>query len=113
MDFNLLLDTDSYKGSHWLQYPSDLTAMGAYLESRGGENPATLFFGLQMLLQDTLTRPVSQSDLEEAAELWNGHGLPFNRAGFRAGAIGDLRCGAEPLRSCWWMRGQVIPSTRK
>ncbi|WP_245552638.1 nicotinamide phosphoribosyltransferase domain-containing protein [Cyanobium gracile] len=64
MDFNLLLDTDSYKGSHWLQYPPDLTAMGAYMESRGGENPDTLFFGLQMLLQDTLERPVTRGDVE-------------------------------------------------
>ena len=107
MDFNLLLDTDSYKGSHWLQYPSDLTAMGAYLESRGGENPATLFFGLQMLLQDTLTRPVSQSDLEEAAELWNGHGLPFNRAGWQR--LVDVHGGLLPLRIRAVAEGSRVP----
>ena len=82
MDLNLLLDTDSYKLSHWLQYPGDLTAMGAYLESRGGENPETLFFGLQMLLQQSLTTPITHADVEEAIAFWHSHGLPFNRQGW-------------------------------
>lgn len=47
---NLILDTDSYKASHFLQYPSDMQGMFSYLESRGGEYPKTLFFGLQYLL---------------------------------------------------------------
>ncbi|QPN60425.1 nicotinate phosphoribosyltransferase [Synechococcus sp. CBW1002] len=82
METNLLFDTDSYKTSHWLQYPPDLTAMGAYLESRGGENPATLFFGLQMLLLQSFTTPITQADVEEAEEFWQSHGLPFNRPGW-------------------------------
>ena len=81
MDCTLLLDTDSYKASHWLQYPGDLTAMGAYLESRGGEHSETLFFGLQMLLQTRLLRPITLADVAEAAELWALHGLPFRVVG--------------------------------
>ena len=34
---NLLLNTDSYKASHWLQYPAGVDATFFYLESRGGE----------------------------------------------------------------------------
>ena len=108
MDFNLLLDTDSYKGSHWLQYPSDLTAMGAYLESRGGEHPETLFFGLQMILADLFSRPVSQADLEEAAEIWQLHGLPFNRQGWQQ--VIDRHGGWLPLRIRAVAEGSRVPT---
>ena len=33
---NLLLNTDSYKASHWLQYPPGTDATFFYVESRGG-----------------------------------------------------------------------------
>jgi Nicotinamide phosphoribosyltransferase, N-terminal domain len=33
MKYNLIMDTDSYKASHWLQYPPQTTAMYSYLES--------------------------------------------------------------------------------
>lgn len=108
MDFNLLLDTDSYKGSHWLQYPSDLTAMGAYLESRGGEHAETLFFGLQLLLQDSLCRAISQADIEEAAELWQLHGLPFNRPGWQR--IVEQHGGRLPLRIRAVAEGSRVPT---
>ena len=32
-----ILDTDSYKLSHWVQYPPGLTEMISYFESRGGK----------------------------------------------------------------------------
>ncbi len=44
---NFLLRTDSYKFTHWKQYPPKTTAIYSYLESRGGMFPATVFFGLQ------------------------------------------------------------------
>lgn len=108
MDRNLLLDTDSYKGSHWLQYPSDLTAMGAYLESRGGETPWTLFFGLQYLLLESLTRPVTDEDLEEAEPLWTAHGLPFNRAGWER--LVTVHGGRLPLRIRAVPEGSRVPT---
>ena len=37
---NLLLDTDSYKASHWLQYPPGTDATFFYVESRGGRTSA-------------------------------------------------------------------------
>ena len=33
---NLLLRTDSYKASHWLQYPPGAEHAFSYIESRGG-----------------------------------------------------------------------------
>ena len=107
MACNLLLDTDSYKASHWLQYPPDLTAMGAYLESRGGSLPSTLFFGLQMLLQDSLAQPLSQADLKEAAEVWSAHGLPFNRQGWQR--VLNVHGGRLPLRIRAVAEGSRVP----
>ena len=53
---NLILNTDSYKASHFLQYPPDASAMFSYVESRGGRYDRTVFFGLQMLLKEYLCR---------------------------------------------------------
>ena len=36
MGDNPITMTDSYKASHWLQYPDDVTSMYSYFESRGG-----------------------------------------------------------------------------
>jgi nicotinamide phosphoribosyltransferase len=55
--YNLLLDTDSYKASHWLQYPPGTDRMFSYIESRGGRYPATVFFGLQYILKNYLSQP--------------------------------------------------------
>ena len=49
---NLLLNTDSYKASHWLQYPPGTDATFFYVESRGGLHDRTVFFGLQAILKE-------------------------------------------------------------
>ena len=48
---SILFDTDSYKSSHYLQYPPNTTSMFSYIESRGGDYKATVFFGLQYYLK--------------------------------------------------------------
>jgi nicotinamide phosphoribosyltransferase len=108
METNILFDSDSYKASHWQQYPSDLTAMGAYLESRGGENPTTLFFGLQMLLQQSFTTPITQADVDEAEEFWIAHGLPFNRQGWER--VVQVHGGRLPLRIRAVPEGSHVPT---
>ncbi|MFN7629992.1 MAG: nicotinamide phosphoribosyltransferase domain-containing protein, partial [Cyanobacteriota bacterium] len=108
MDCTLLLDTDSYKASHWLQYPSDLTAMGAYLESRGGAHSETLMFGLQKILAEMFDQPISQADVEEAAEIWALHGLPFNKAGWQR--VVEVHGGWLPLRIRAAAEGSRVPT---
>ncbi|MFO0037998.1 MAG: nicotinate phosphoribosyltransferase [Synechococcaceae cyanobacterium] len=107
MDTNLLLDTDSYKLSHWLQYPPDLTGMGAYLESRGGENGATLFFGLQMILDELFCNPLTQADVDEAKEIYTLHGVPFNEAGWER--VIAVHGGWLPLRIRAVPEGSRVP----
>lgn len=82
MDRNLILNTDSYKASHYLQYPPDTTRLSCYIESRGGEFSKLLFFGLQIFLKEYLSQPITQENIEEAEHFFKGHGLPFNREGW-------------------------------
>ncbi len=37
MNTNIILNTDSYKTSHWLQYPPNTETVFSYIESRGGK----------------------------------------------------------------------------
>lgn len=82
-DYNLLLDTDSYKLSHFLGYPEGVSTVYSYLESRGGRYPATIFFGLQRLLIEKLQgQVVTGEKIDEAETFAQAHGLPFNAAGW-------------------------------
>ena len=84
---NLLLRTDSYKPSHWLQYPPKTQTVYSYFESRGGRWPETVFFGLQYLLKEYLDGVViTQAKIEEAEDFFAQHyGTPaiFNGRGWR------------------------------
>jgi len=79
---NILLNTDSYKSSHYLQYPSKSEFVSSYIEARGGEYDKTLFFGLQAFIKQYLLTPFTQEDIDEAKEIITAHGLPFNEEGW-------------------------------
>lgn len=81
-DHSVLMDVDSYKGSHFLQYPPGTEYVSSYIESRGGKFDDMVFFGLQMYLKRYLSRPITQAEIDYAVELWAAHGVPFNRAGW-------------------------------
>ncbi len=80
--YNLILDTDSYKASHWLQYPPGTEGLFSYIESRGGDKDKTLFFGLQMYLKEYLSKPITQEMIDGAEAFFTAHGEPFNRDGW-------------------------------
>jgi len=106
LDYNLILDTDSYKASHFLQYPPGLFA---YIESRGGEYDRTLFFGLQYILQRYLSTPVTSAMVDEAKDFFARHGEPFNEAGWRY--IVEKHGGHLPLEIRAVPEGSVIPTS--
>jgi nicotinamide phosphoribosyltransferase len=82
-NLNPILNTDSYKLSHFLQFPPGTTAISAHIETRGqSEVPDVVFFGLQMFLKAYLARAVTATDIDEAAEIVEAHGLPFDREGW-------------------------------
>lgn len=75
---NRLLSTDSYKQSHFLQYPEGTTRVFSYIESRGGLYDEILFFGLQAFIKDYLLKPITMEEVEEAKDICEAHGVPFN-----------------------------------
>lgn len=106
---NLLLNTDSYKASHWQQYPAGSQAMFSYVEARGGKSgfEHCLFFGLQALLQEALSQPITHAMIDEARDLLAEHGEPFNEAGWRR--IVDQFDGFLPLHIRAVPEGSLIP----
>jgi nicotinamide phosphoribosyltransferase len=106
---NLILDTDSYKASHFLQYPPETTAMYSYFESRGGRYGTTLFFGLQYLLKEYLAgKVVAHEDVAEAARFFEAHGEPFNERGWHE--LVDRHDGKLPIRVKAVPEGMVVPT---
>ena len=105
---NPILNTDSYKASHWLQYPPGVDATFFYLESRGGVYERTLFFGLQSILKEYLSQPVTAAMIEEAKTFFAAHGEPFNEAGWRH--VVDAHGGRLPLRIRAVAEGTVVPT---
>jgi nicotinamide phosphoribosyltransferase len=104
---NIILRTDSYKASHFLQYPPGTTRLLGYFESRGGLYGETVFFGLQYLFEAYLSQRVSDADVSEAAAFFAAHGLPFPEAGWRRIAR-DLD-GRLPVRIRAVPEGSVVP----
>ncbi|MBS7703344.1 nicotinate phosphoribosyltransferase [Chelatococcus asaccharovorans] len=102
MTYNILADTDSYKLSHFLQYPPGIRRLSAYISARKGE---TIFFGLQGLLADCLQR-VTQDDVDEMRTL-EAHGLPLNIEGFQR--IVDVHGGSLPVRVEALPEGMLVP----
>ena len=106
---NLILATDSYKQSHFLQYPPEARTISAYVEAR--KNPFSdelIFFGLQAFLLGYLAHPISKADIAEAEEICAAHGVPFNRAGWDA--ILTEHGGFLPLEIRALPEGTVAPS---
>lgn len=89
----LIIDSDSYKTSHWKQYPPGTEYVSSYIEPRNSmfrashmPTPAgydgSVFFGLQYFLKEYLSRPIDLGDIVEAEQLFKGHGVPFNKEGW-------------------------------
>jgi len=84
---NICWLTDSYKASHYKQYPKNTRRVYSYFESRTGAFfPQTTFFGLQYLLKTYLEGPVvTKEKIDEAEELFYAHFFNkpvFNRPGW-------------------------------
>jgi len=105
---NLIFAVDSYKNSHYLQYPPGMDGLFSYFESRGGQYDKTVFFGLQAIIQEYLTDPISFNDIHEADEFFKAHGEPFNRDGWLH--ILKDHAGLMPVRIKAPSEGSVIPT---
>lgn len=119
---NMILNTDSYKPSHWLQYPPNTEYVYSYVESRGSQGDDNLydalekpirmqeavFIGLQPYLMRYLSKPITQEDIEEAEAVITAHGEPFNREGWQY--ILDTYDGYLPVKIRAVPEGTVVPN---
>ncbi|ESP95421.1 MULTISPECIES: nicotinate phosphoribosyltransferase [Pseudoalteromonas] len=104
---NIILNADSYKASHYKQYPEGTSQVSSYIEPRGGQYDKALFFGLQMFIKSYLTTPLTHQDINEAKEVLEAHGVPFNEAGWRH--IVDTHQGFLPIKIQALPEGTVVP----
>ena len=109
-EINRIIDTDSYKASHFLQYPPNTTRAFFYLESRGSERDytETVFFGLQYILKRYFVEKFTQEMVKEAQEVITAHGLPFNYDGWTS--LITKHKGKLPLRIRAVAEGSVVPT---
>lgn len=107
-NFNLILSTDSYKASHWKQYPDGTDGIFSYIESRGGQFKQTTFFGLQMFIKQYLLQPITAENVAEAKAFYTVHGEPFNEAGWMR--IVNKFNGFLPVRIRAVKEGSVVPT---
>jgi nicotinamide phosphoribosyltransferase len=109
---NIILLTDSYKGSHYKQYPPGTEGVYSYFESRGGRWSDIVFFGLQYYLKRYLAgEQVTAAKIDEAEAIFAkhfGHTSFFNRAGWEH--ILNAHQGRLPV----WIKavpeGSVVPN---
>lgn len=101
---NIVLNTDSYKVSHYLCYPPKTQYVSSYIESRGGEYDFTLFFGLQMFLEN-LKAP-TRKQVRQAEEILTAHGYAFNTQWYDIADLGYL-----PVRIQALKEGTVLPTS--
>jgi nicotinamide phosphoribosyltransferase len=106
---NILTLTDSYKATHWKQYPKGTTKVYSYLESRGGKFDNTMFYGLQYFIKQYLSgQVVTEQKIQQAKKLWDAHLGPglFNESGWRH--ILDKHNGYLPVRIKAVPEGTVV-----
>ena len=85
---NIILASDSYKHSHFLQYPPGTEHVSSYIEARRSGLTSTCltsnhtqFFGIDAFIAEYLA-PVSADDVDYAEAVLKARGLPFNRDGW-------------------------------
>jgi nicotinamide phosphoribosyltransferase len=110
---NICCLTDSYKISHYKQYPPRSQHVYSYFESRSGSTyPETVFFGLQYFLRRYLAGSVvTQEKIDAADRLFAQHfGAPvFNRTGWEH--ILHRHGGRLPVEIKAVPEGTVVPES--
>ena len=115
---SFILDSDSYKASHYLQYPQGAQNISSYTEARipfprvpGMETQASegcVLLGLQYYIRKYLQVPITAADVEEARGILEAHGEPFNYDGWMK--IVNEHGGYLPLTIEALPEGTVVPA---
>ena len=108
--WNIAMMTDSYKASHWKQYPKKTTKIVSYLESRGSKlSDHTLFFGLQYYIKRYLSgNVIDKNGVDIAEKFWTEHLGPgvFDRT--KWDYIVEKYNGMLPIKICAVREGNRV-----
>lgn len=77
---NPLLMTDSYKISHFKQYPAGTEHVYSYIEARKGDTPVVVFGINEFICK--IWQELTEHNVSLLEELAEEHGVPFNTEGF-------------------------------
>lgn len=69
---NLCLNTDSYKVTHWKQFPEGATHASYYVESRGGQYDELMVAGIKFLVT-VLEAGITVDDVNRANDIYKSH----------------------------------------
>lgn len=105
---NLVTAVDSYKVSHWAQFPRGLQISQYYVESRGGKFDKIMVDGIAYMCR-ILEKGISNGNVKYAKRLFKKHfgSDVFNEAGFDI-LVNELD-GKLPLRIRAVKEGTVVP----
>jgi len=78
---NILIDTDAYKTSMYMQYPPNAEYVSSYVEARKNPYKLITFYGLQHILE-MLSTKLTTEDVSWANRYWTAQGMPFNKNGW-------------------------------
>jgi len=104
---NIVMDSDSYKYSHFKQYPKNMLSMYDYAEART-PNKKIVFFGIMYIIKRSLMTTITQEMVDEAYEFSQVHGIPFDKDGWDY--IANELNGKLPIRIRAVKEGTVIPT---
>ena len=99
---------DSYKYSHFEQYPNNMVSMFDYAEARSGKvYPETVFFGLQYYIKKYLQKKITKKMVKKTRKKAEKHGIPFDYDGWMyiAKTYGYL-----PVKVRAVQEGELIPT---
>lgn len=115
MTNNFILKADSYKSSHWLQYPPNTTEVVSYISPRYSKDqlfPVTdgvVLFGVRAAYQNIIQKVITENDVIEAEAVLGANGTPFNRDGWLHLYNYTLNKGKMPLEIRCLQEGGVSP----
>jgi len=107
---NIILKSDSYKYSHWKQYPPGSEYISSYIEARGSDDPDfnfSLTLGIQAFIKEYLLTPITAPDIWEAKDIIEAHGYEFNFDGWMH--ILNEHGGYLPLEITALPEGTIVP----
>lgn len=111
LEHNIITMTDSYKTSHYKQYPKGTENVFSYFEARvGAKFKTTVFYGLQIFLKDYLKGVVvTKEKIAKAKEVIDGHMGPglFNEKAWLY--IVEKHGGKLPVKIKAVPEGTVVP----